>query len=91
MTKVDLVDQVSDKLQMAKNDLERVLETTIATIQEALKKGDKVSLTGLGMFSVKERKHREARNPKTGEKVQVPAKKAVKFRPGKELKELVQA
>ncbi len=90
MTKVDLIDQVAEKSGLAKKEVERLLETVVNSIQNALKNGEKVSLTGLGTFVVKEKKARVARNPKTGEQVQVPAKKSPKFRPGKELKELIQ-
>lgn len=90
MTKVDLIDQVAEKTELSKKEVERMLETIISSIQTALKNGEKVSLTGLGTFIVKDKKARMARNPKTGEQVQVPAKKAPKFKPGKELKELIQ-
>jgi DNA-binding protein HU-beta len=90
MTKVDLIDQVSEKSGHSKKEVEKLLETVITSIQNALKNGEKVSLTGLGTFIVKDKKARVARNPKTGETVQVPAKKAPKFKPGKELKELIQ-
>jgi DNA-binding protein HU-beta len=87
---MELIDKVSEKAELAKKDVERFLETTITLIQEALKKGDKVSLTGLGIFSVADKKARMARNPKTGAQVAVPAKKAAKFKAGKELKEILQ-
>jgi DNA-binding protein HU-beta len=90
MTKIDLIDQMSEKTKLSKKDAERLLETVITAIQDSLKNGEKVSLTGLGTFVVTDKKARIARNPKTGEQVQVPAKKAPKFKPGKELKQLVQ-
>jgi nucleoid DNA-binding protein len=90
MTKVDLIDQVAEKSELSKKEVEKLLETIITSIQTALKNGEKVSLTGLGTFVVKDKKARMARNPKTGEQVQVPAKKSPKFKPGKELKELIQ-
>jgi DNA-binding protein HU-beta len=90
MTKVDLIDQVAEKTELSKKEVEKLLETIITSIQNALKNGEKVSLTGLGTFVVKDKKARIARNPKTGEQVQVPAKKSPKFKPGKELKELIQ-
>jgi DNA-binding protein HU-beta len=91
MTKLELVEQLANKAGISKKDAERYLDTTIQLIQEALKSGNKVSLTGLGIFSVKEKKARIGRNPKTGEQVQIPAKKAAKFTAGKELKALLQA
>ncbi|MCK5241382.1 HU family DNA-binding protein [bacterium] len=90
MTKVELIDKVAEGLGLPKREIEKMLEKLISTIQNALKAGQKVSVAGLGTFVVKEKKARIARNPKTGESVQVPAKKAPKFRPGKELKEIVQ-
>jgi DNA-binding protein HU-beta len=90
MTKVELIDKVAEGLGLPKREIEKMLEKLISTIQNALKAGQKVSVAGLGTFVVKEKKARTARNPKTGESVQVAAKKAPKFRPGKELKEIIQ-
>jgi nucleoid DNA-binding protein len=89
MTKGELIDQVTEGTALAKKDVEQILEKTISAIQEAMKKGDKVSLTGLGVFVAVDKKARMARNPKTGEQVQVPTKRAAKFKPGKELKEIL--
>ncbi len=91
MTKVELIDKVAEGLGLPKREVEKMLEKLISTIQNSLKAGQKVSVAGLGTFVVKEKKARIARNPKTGESVQVPAKRAPKFRPGKELKEIIQA
>jgi nucleoid DNA-binding protein len=90
MTKIELIDQVAEKVELPKKEIEKILETIISTVQNALKAGEKVSLTGLGTFVIREKKARMARNPKTGEQVQVPAKKTPKFKPGKELKEIIQ-
>ena len=89
MTKIELVEKLAEKMSMQKKEAERVLEVFVTTIQDALKNGQKVNLAGLGTFIVVEKKARVARNPKTGETVQVPAKKAPKFKPGKQLKELL--
>ena len=89
MTKIELVEKLAEKMSMQKKEAERVLEVFVSTIQDALKNGQKVNLAGLGTFVVVEKKARVARNPKTGETVQVPAKKAPKFKPGKQLKELL--
>jgi DNA-binding protein HU-beta len=89
MTKVDLIDQVSQKTELPKRDVERMLEAAIAAMQQALTHGEKVSLTGLGVFTVAYRKARVARNPKTGAQVEVPARKAAKFKPAKELKAML--
>jgi DNA-binding protein HU-beta len=90
MTKVDLIEQVAQKTELPKRDVERVLEAAISAVQQALAHGEKVSLTGLGVFTVADRKARLARNPKTGAQVEVPARKAAKFKPAKELKEMLQ-
>ncbi len=90
MTKVDLIEQVAQKTELPKKDVERVLEAAISAVQQALAHGEKVSLTGLGVFTVADRKARLARNPKTGAQVEVPARKAAKFKPAKELKEMLQ-
>ena len=91
MTKVELIDKVAEGLGLPKREVEKMLEKLISTIQNSLKAGEKVSVAGLGTFVVKDKKARIARNPKTGESVQVSAKRAPKFRPGKELKEIIQA
>lgn len=91
MTKVELIDKVAEGLGLPKREVEKMLEKLISTIQNSLKSGQKVSVAGLGTFVVKDKKARTARNPKTGESVQVPAKRAPKFRAGKELKEIIQA
>ncbi len=89
MTKIELVEVLSEKTSIQKKDAERILETLVTAIQDAMKAGHKVNVAGLGTFVVVEKKARLARNPKTGESVQVPAKKAPKFKPGKQLKELL--
>jgi DNA-binding protein HU-beta len=61
MTKVDLIDQVAEKTELSKKEVEKLLETVITSIQNALKNGEKVSLTGLGTFIVKDKKARVAR------------------------------
>ncbi len=89
MTKIEIVEALAEKTGMQKKDAETVLETLVTTIQESLKAGHKVNLAGLGTFVVVEKKARVARNPKTGDTVQVDAKKAPKFKPGKQLKDLL--
>lgn len=91
MTKIELVEALSEKTSLQKKDAEKVLEVLVTTIQEALKNGIKVNMAGLGTFVVVEKKARVARNPKTGESVQVAAKRAPKFKPGKQLKEMLSA
>jgi DNA-binding protein HU-beta len=89
MTKLEIVDKIFNTIAQPKIDIEKVLDEFVRISQETLKTGDKVSLTGLGSFSTKEKAARTARNPKTGASVQVPAKKVVKFKPGKELIEVL--
>ena len=90
MTKADLIEAVASAKNLPKKDVEAVLEAVVEAIQQALRNNEKVSVSGLGTFTVKDRKARTARNPKTGEAVQVPASKAAKFKMGKELKEILQ-
>lgn len=89
MNKQAIVDTVHEKLGGTKVGAEDVVDTVINSIVNTLKKGDEVSIAGLGIFSVKQRAARTARNPKTGESIQVPAMKVPKFRAAKALKEAV--
>ena len=90
MNKQDLVKLVSEKTGITKEAAGQAQKTVIEAIASALEKGDSVSLIGFGSFKVVERAAREGRNPSTGEKIQIPASKAVKFTPSKVLKERVQ-
>ena len=90
MTKIEMVDKIGENVALPKKDIEKVLDQFVKISQDTLKEGKKVSLTGLGSFSIKERKARLARNPKTGEKVEVPPKKVVKFKTGKDLNQILQ-
>jgi DNA-binding protein HU-beta len=89
MNKADLVEAVNAKLGSTKAQAEQVVETIIESIVSSLKKGDEVSIAGLGIFSAKERKARTARNPRTGEAIEVPAMRVPKFRAAKALKDAV--
>ena len=89
MNKQGLVEVVHEKLGGTKTQAEDVVEGIISTITESLTKGEDVSIAGLGIFSAKERKARQARNPRTGEAIQVPAMKVPKFKPAKGLKDAV--
>lgn len=88
MTKVQLIEVLSESVNMSKKQVEKVLNNLAEAIQNTLNEEKKVSLTGIGTFSVVERQPRLARNPKTGEKVQVPHRKVVKFKLSKQLKTL---
>jgi DNA-binding protein HU-beta len=89
MNKAGLVDAVSAVLGGTKASAEQAVETIIDTITKTLKKGEDVSIAGLGIFTVKQRKARQARNPRTGAMVNVPATKVPKFRAAKALKDAV--
>ncbi len=89
MTKTDLTSAVAEKTGMTKKETAVVVDALIATIKESLTKGEKVSLIGFGVFSVKERKARAGRNPRTGEPLKIKAKKVPAFSPGKSLKDAV--
>lgn len=91
MTKTDLVNAIAEKADFSKKDAEKALNAVIASISDALVKGDKVQLVGFGTFEVRDRKAKEAINPATKEKIQVPAKKAPAFKAGKALKDAVDA
>lgn len=85
MNKTELVNAIAAAAKLKKADAKAALEATIAAIAEALAKGDKVSLIGFGTFGVVEKAAREGIVPRTGEKIQIPAKKVVKFKAGAEL------
>jgi integration host factor subunit beta len=89
MTKADLVDEVSKVTELSRKDSEVIVETLFDSIIRALKVGDKLEVRGFGSFRIRERKARQGRNPKTGEKVSVPEKKVPYFKPSKELKDLI--
>lgn len=89
MNKKDLAEAVAAKIDCSKADAERAVETIIDSIVSTLKKGDEVSIAGLGIFSAKMRAARTARNPRTGEAIQVPAMRVPKFRAAKGLKDAV--
>ncbi len=89
MNKQDIVDAVQEVLGGTKADADRAVEKVIDSIINALKKGEEVSIAGLGIFSVKMRAAREARNPRTGESVHVPATRVPKFRAAKGFKDAV--
>ncbi|NJB86887.1 DNA-binding protein HU-beta [Lewinella marina] len=89
MNKGELVSAIADKSGLTKDQAESALSATLASIEEALKSDDSVSLVGFGTFSVNNRPAREGRNPRTNETIQIAAKNVVKFKPGKKLSESV--
>ena len=89
MNKANLVEKVHGVLGGTKADAERAVDTVFRSITDSLKGGDEVSVAGFGIFSAKMRAARTARNPRTGESIQVPAMKTPKFRAAKALKDAV--
>lgn len=88
MNKTDLINAIA-AAGLSKADSKKALDAALEAIAEALKKGDKVALLGFGTFSLNERPAREGINPSNKEKIQIPAKKVVKFKAGAELAEAV--
>ena len=89
MTKAELVEDVARAAELTKKDAERLVELVFESIIETLNRGEKIELRGFGSFRVRERGARRGRNPKTGAPVDIPAKRVPYFKPGKELKELI--
>ncbi|MEL6441468.1 MAG: HU family DNA-binding protein [Cyanobacteria bacterium J06621_8] len=89
MNKGELVDRISQKATVTKKQADAVLSAAIDTIMEAVSDGDKVTLVGFGSFERRDRKEREGRNPKTGEKMSIPATQVPAFSAGKLFKERV--
>lgn len=89
MNKADIINKVHETIDVTKADAERAVECVIDTIVSSLKSGQEVSIAGLGIFSTKLRDARTARNPRTGESIEVPAMRVPKFRAAKGLKDAV--
>ncbi len=89
MTKAELIEDVSRAVEMSRKDSEVIVETIFESIVKSLRTGDKIEIRGFGSFRTRQRKARVGRNPKTGARVDVPAKKIPYFKPSKELKDLV--
>ena len=89
MTKAELVEEVSRVSELTKKHSEVIVETVFKSIIDALHRGEKIELRGFGSFRLRQREPRKGRNPKTGDRVDVPPKRVPYFKPGKELKELI--
>ena len=89
MTKADLVKAVSEKANCPKKDAEMAINTVIDCITDAVAQGEKVQIVGFGTFEVRERGEKKCKNPRTGEEMITPAKKAPVFKAGKALKDAV--
>ncbi|HKF46541.1 MAG TPA: integration host factor subunit beta [Terracidiphilus sp.] len=89
MTKADLVEKVTRLGDLTRRDGEVIVETIFESVIKALQSGDKIEIRGFGSFRIRQRNPRIGRNPKTGERVEVPAKRVPYFKPSKELRDLV--
>jgi len=89
LTKADLIDAVAGEIEISKRQAGEVVDLILEEIKTALQKGDRVALTPFGSFVVRSRKAREGRNPKTGEKIKIAARKVPAFVAGKSLKDAV--
>ena len=89
MTKAELAHEVADNSDLNKQQAELAVQAVLDSIVKALRSGDRIEVRGFGSFGLRERNARVGRNPKTGESVQVPAKKVAYFKLGKELKGLI--
>ena len=89
MTKADLIEEVSRVVEMTRKESEVIVEAIFDSIVRSLRTGDKIEIRGFGSFRTRQRQPRIGRNPKTGARVEVPAKKIPYFKPSKELKDVV--
>lgn len=91
MNKTELITAMAEQAGLTKKDAEKALAAFTDVVADELKKGGKIQLVGFGTFEVSERAAREGRNPQTGETMKIAASKAPKFKPGKALKDIVNA
>lgn len=89
MNKTELINAVAEKAGLTKVDAKNALDATLSAIADALAKGDRVALVGFGTFAVTEKTARTGINPRTKEKIEIAARKSVKFKPGAELNNVV--
>src|SRR6202049_2691384 len=89
MTKADLIEEVSRVVEMTRKEAEVIVEAIFDSVVRSLRGGDKIEIRGFGSFRTRQRNARVGRNPKTGARVDVPAKKIPFFKPSKELKDLI--
>lgn len=91
MNKTEFIAAIAEKAELSKKDAEKALKAFTDVVEEELKKGEKIQLVGFGSFEVSERAERKGRNPQTSEEIVIPACKVPKFKPGKALKDAVNA
>ncbi len=89
MTKSDLVERIAEKLDVTKKEAEAIVNVVFGSIVDAIKREEKVELRGFGCFKVKTKRARKGRNPRTGEEIDIPPKRVPYFKPGKDMKEVV--
>jgi len=89
MTKSDLVERIAEKLDVTKKEAEAIVNVVFGSIVDAIKREEKVELGGFGCFKVKTKRARKGRNPRTGEEIDIPPKRVPYFKPGKDMKEVV--
>ena len=88
MSKTELINRVAERVGMKKEEVGTVINAMIESIMEALRREEKVGIVGFGTFVIAKRAAREGRNPKTGEPIRIDEKKVVRFRPGRDIREL---
>ena len=91
MTKADLIARVSQAVGMTRKDSKIIVDTIFDSIAKALHASEKIEIRGFGSFRTRQRQPRIGRNPKTGARVEVPSKTVAYFKPGKDLKEMINA
>ena len=89
MKRTELIAQVAEKTGLSKKDTESIINAAVDTIASTMAQGDKVQLSGFGIFEVKDRQARVGRNPKTKETIEIPASRQPVFKPSKALKDIV--
>jgi DNA-binding protein HU-beta len=90
MNKKELIAKIAAKAEMSQSDVNKVVAAFVETVTEALQDGEKIALVNFGTFEVVDKKERESRNPRTGDKIKIPAKRVPRFRPGKGFKDAIE-
>lgn len=89
MIKADLINKLSKDMNITKQEAENGVNIFFDTLKDAIKRGEEIELRGFGSFRIRKRDPRSGRNPRTGERVKVPAKKVIYFKPSKILKQMI--
>lgn len=89
MTKADLIDQVAQLSELTRKESECIVETIFENLARSLRAGDKIAIRGFGSFQTRQHQARVGRNPKTGARVEIPARKVSSFKPSEKLKDMV--